>query len=473
VGEIEPDPLASTQPAPRSSRSRLERLFVRGFLVFAVLAVLATLTVWALLAWGHHRLEEQLEAIRARGEPAFPEEIVWPIRAPGDDPATWLRALRDAESDHFSAADLPSCAALGGIADEVDWSEFHATLADPLRVESLDACEREFLDRDLDSKRASLELAIQVECYARLARRPAFSNTIEGLVEGLFLGVDVAMGVVKAARVLSHATLAAALAGDIDGTVEHARLAMRAASLLDDSSNVRCSGVSIAAKRMVLTEGILPALHLLPAGSDLTAIEWEVEAPAPRALLHANFLRERAVVNRLYDLLRDDANALDAIDLASSFRARVARALLDHDQADYLEEVALALRAMERPFWDPAWRDMDYGAMDERHPHRYYNILSRMMLRPAEPYGESMAKLEVRCLLTRAVIRARRDGAQAAGDWIGTQTDPFTGGPLRWRLDADGLMVLWSAGTNRIDDGGTTGDGDWPPLDEVVRVRPR
>jgi hypothetical protein len=214
-------------------------------------------------------------------------------------------------------------------------------------------------------------------------------------------------------------------------------------------------------------------VHLLPAGSDLTAIEQALDELEPRAHQLSAFLGERAFVNRLYDLARRDMHALDGLELVSSFRARVVRAALDHDQADYLEEWALAVHASRRPPWDPAWRFLEGDVLMEPRPLRYYNLISLMILPPAHRSGEWTAKFEARCLLTRAAMLARREGVQAAGAWIAAQTDPFTGRPLRWRLDEDGLMVLWSAGPNRVDDGGTIAHGEWPPLDEVVRVRPR
>ena len=261
--------------------------------------------------------------------------------------------------------------------------------------------------------------------------------------------------------------------GHVEEAVEYAQLAMRSAELLDDMPSVACLAVSFGMKRIVLIEGILPVVHLLPAGSNLTAIEQVLDGLQPRAHQLSAFLGERAFVNRLYDLLRRDMNALDGLELVSSFRARVVRAALDHDQADYLEEWALAVHASRRPPWDPAWRALEGDVLMEPRPHRYYNLISLMVLPPAHRSGEWTAKLEARCLLTRAAILARREGAQAAGEWIATQTDPFVGRPLRWRIDADGLMVLWSAGANRVDDGGTIGDSEEPPLDEVVRVRPR
>ena len=47
--------------------------------------------------------------------------------------------------------------------------------------------------------------------------------------------------------------------------------------------------------------------------------------------------------------------------------------------------------------------------------------------------------------------------------------DPFGAGPLRGRLEEDGVLVLWSVGPDGEDDGGAT---ELPHDDVAVAVQP-
>jgi hypothetical protein len=52
-------------------------------------------------------------------------------------------------------------------------------------------------------------------------------------------------------------------------------------------------------------------------------------------------------------------------------------------------------------------------------------------------------------------------------------TDPFSGGPLHYRLEADGSFTIWSVGENLVDDGGEVGSQcpDWHGDDYVWNSR--
>ena len=80
-------------------------------------------------------------------------------------------------------------------------------------------------------------------------------------------------------------------------------------------------------------------------------------------------------------------------------------------------------------------------------------------------------RLEAEMSLARAALTAYREGSEAGARAAASSTDPFSGGPLRTRIDPNGVLVLWSAGDNLVDDGGDSGDGSrGPPKDLVWRV---
>src|SRR5262249_41084347 len=79
-------------------------------------------------------------------------------------------------------------------------------------------------------------------------------------------------------------------------------------------------------------------------------------------------------------------------------------------------------------------------------------------------------ELEAQILLARAALAGRRTGAEAGARIATDSIDPFSGQPLRSRVEPDGTLVLWSVGGDRVDDGGVSGD---PPKDLVWRIPKR
>ncbi len=179
---------------------------------------------------------------------------------------------------------------------------------------------------------------------------------------------------------------------------------------------------------------------------------------------------------KVSDLRGADLNALPTRLLASRPGRFLLRPWLRADQTAYLRCMLCVTQAGAKPYYQ-AMHDTD--ALVGQIPRVF--VLTRMFV-PALACGASrQARLEAQIAVTRVglavLCHRRRHGACPArlADLEPTllaaiPVDPFTGGPLNYRVTPSGGCVIYSIGTNGKDDGGDDTPNEWrPPLDIVWR----
>ncbi len=454
----------------------------RPRILLALIAILVLALVGAFAArwYGAKQRQAALLALAAAGKPVFPEDLV---RAPdsGPDPAPWLLRVASAERRFEpgmlrapeSWAQLRENARRGALGPEVEAAfstlEACAGAADaPTAVARVYAV-LEARDGIVDPPPCGLEALELIEAghapFLDIAREAAGLGAIDPTVvlkrleaDGATLPKLPAIEIVRLAAALPAHTLRASWSGDDARVLDALRTQADVARVVENSGLLIGAIVWTQAVQRLL-DGLEIALPGLDADADLAWLETELERLRPRAVLTAALEGERTWTNRVYTLARTQGQG--AVEVPDTGWIPLGF-VLAYDQSVYLAAVEneigrLAKSAYLRPpREEPGWVE------------RRFAPLARM-LRPLYAEIETgFDEVEARLALARAALIARRGGAEAALPWIGQSTDPFDGRPLRCAMGREGLVVFWSVGRDRVDQGG----GD-DALDLIWRLRLR
>ena len=138
------------------------------------------------------------------------------------------------------------------------------------------------------------------------------------------------------------------------------------------------------------------------------------------------------------------------------------RLVIDHDQAAYLEAFERTIARASRPEF---MRSPESGVSKAA----WWQGLGALMPPILEQRLATADALEARLALARAALTAYRYGAAKTFEFLKDSIDPFDGRPLRCALGVgpqEGLVVFWSVGSDKSDDGGTD-----PTKDIVWRLK--
>lgn len=508
------DRRVSDDPSPSIEALRPRRsLWLRCVLgLGALLATVLLIVVGALVYWRSRRVAA-LDRQRASSAPVLPEDIRFARRdgAPGfEEWCARFAALEEVEPRPLF--ELPDCAdllptrerefglsaelsaefnerlldgepfsaelsaALGesnpGLDAESDFLEdLEFALVDPRRANELTECQRAVLRQQRDENAPQLALALQLEGLAGPDRALQLrgGDTLEELVPR-----PLVAGLPAVAQLLARSAGDAARGGDSEAAVHRLTLLFDLASMLDDSpilveTWVRDQLESIAGA------GLEQVLLVLPAGVDLSAVEARMDGPDPLAQLRFALLGERAIVNRIFAALGANGASMSLLFDVPSADAGYARWLRDFDQAQYHERTERTLAALDLPY-DEACAEL--SRIDDEGVSELA-LVTQMMAPRVESLATYCAQAAALRHVRRAVLIAYRDGVEAAQEWASAQPDPFGHSNLLARIDDDGVLTVWSVGSNGVDDGAPLppwkpedwGE-DWPP-DIAVRFRAR
>ncbi|MCE9596284.1 MAG: hypothetical protein K8S98_18995, partial [Planctomycetes bacterium] len=197
--------------------------------------------------------------------------------------------------------------------------------------------------------------------------------------------------------------------------------------------------------------GLRESLQFLPPSTDLSWYEHELDGIDPRAVLVRAVRQDRLAGHNTIRAFTGAGLPDERRDSVDTLQAWLARRFLLIDHGVYLESFRRALEHLESEHWREApTRPFEAKAP---WPASHYQAMSRLLTPEFERHIDYAMELEAKVALARAALVNHRDGTNAARAWLAARSDPFDGAPLRSRVDPDGVLVMWSIGHDRVDDG--------------------
>ncbi|MCC6408663.1 MAG: hypothetical protein IT453_15985 [Planctomycetes bacterium] len=452
-------------PAPRARWPKLALLAV------GALALIATALVFYWDARGKDGLTRELELWRESGDPYLELESR-PATALPEEFQRWFDAFDqppcDTANEGLDAAEiaaLPACAqpfADAGI-DEFQFTRCaFDELRDPSSASSLDACERALIEAHCAR---ALDCAAGVRAARELAAIPGTTLLRGGrTLDEVPLSLELRT-MVRASGIALCVTRYRLLHGDFDEALEFSRDGFEIARVASGAPLLIGHQEWLLAVDRAL-DGFQELLHALPAGTDLTWFETELARLDVRAQLAASVRSERLAGRHTLEGLRRPERG-DDLDFLSHDRSRfLVLQFLSHSQALYLGAYRRAIAHVDSPTWREPPTEPIY--VRASWPFGRYTELAAAFIPLFDREIDRTVRLEARIELARAAIVNHRDGTAAARAWLAGRTDPFSGKPLRSRVDPDGVLVMWSVGADRVDGGAPRrppGCVDWPEHD--------
>ncbi len=477
--------------------------------------ILAGLVVFVLLVLGGRsllvgmyrgRVEDELERIRAAGDPVLPEDLVVPDPGEGEDALAWLAALEEARASRITWIEdhLRDVEQFELLMEEVRESEVpaeHIALLDEIRLlhdelggnqEAIDRFWTGFRtkhnDSDASFTRQECTVLRAIEVGARIhpedldtlrtGVRLDMARLLEGILEDLDFAAteqptDIHPALPTGLLVLTDLgglAVVAAHQGRADEALDRLELALRAAELCEDVPWLYVGHDLWLLLASSAVQAVVPTAAGLPPGTDLGAIEARLAELDPRANLVRAMRGERALGNRVFASFRAHAGGSGPFSEGQLSRL-LAGMFFARDHAIYLELMRDAIQLAESPPHEVLRARDCWRARIEPSPR--WAPLSSMLVPMSDVDDEFARSLEASILFARGALIVRREGLEAGLAWIDARTDPFDGSPLRHRVDEDGTVVLWSVGADGVDDSGVGWDEDWGCMrDVVLRFRP-
>ncbi len=473
--------------------------------MLGVLAFCAGIALIAAVVIGSVRESRAIESLRTAGEPLSLSEITFAKGRDGDvlerarafgeqymdapvfryvyltPPAEFAQEVRAAAG--WNAAiepvdELLECLAENGL-DCNDWAiATDSKLADPTQARELTDCERKLV-RARGALAEPLLDAARAVCTAtpdsaeRLCR--------DWTVQEVFPELRPHVSVNHAVGVLRDVAVTRAVEGRSEEAPELLELAFRAPGLVEDWPWT----MAFLSWRLGLAralDGLRVALPSLPHDADLANIEAQLSAVNVEARLLRALQGERAFGNEMFAALRDgrlaDTESVPSIEGPTDM---LVWAWIGNDRAFYLETMTTAIDWTRRPYHAVAPEMATWVEKGESSVAARLNIVSVLLIPRLDLMIESAAETRANIALARAAIVARREGAEVAIAFASATPDPFRDGPLQSRIDEDGVLVLWSVGTDLVDHGGRDAWNEDDegfglhqlPADIVWRVLPR
>ena len=489
---------SASEPDHVKRAPRRRRTAVRTVLVLALVLVAGVLGLLALHAIGHYRLRAALDRIRAAGEPVQPEELVFDPVGPGDDPTPWIAEVEEIElpwdevelADPYEFAELLDRARAGelradraaileelnlcyGGSDFADlfWEELRRALLDPGPSPLLSDCQLAALRAVELATEPIVELGL---ASCRMARLDGESVVREYSRSGELFPASTAMRLIPLLDGYGLIGVHEIIDGRERAGIERIHSAFCAAGLTEDLPTLHDHATWLGLMG-VGAHGLRVGLSHLSPGHDLTAIEDLVREADPRASLHRALLYERTLGNRAFDLYRERADE----EMKTTMRPTVVlkRAYdalwLPYNQAAYLRYFEEAISLLKDPYWVIGPRLSEWG--EQSRPLPTHGHFSGSPTGSLDVCIENATYLETDLLVAQVALLAYREGIEEAIDLASATTDPFTGRPLRIRLDPDGALVIWSLGPDGRDDGGAlhSREDEYTPPDVTWKIRLR
>lgn len=460
--------------SPRGSPLRVLRALVR--IVAGLLALVACASV-AVLVTGKVRRSAALERVRASGAPVYPSDLRF---APSPNAASfdaWVQREGDVEESFgaFDDGQLPECtesvAALRdtSVPDLTLREDLQFATADPLRADRLTDCQLAVHRAWLAESASTRAWAASLEPGARPDWQVLLSSDLTPNELLTRSGVGVTQ---RAAEALTVAMLDEAWNGNSEEAVRLCARVFELAHGFREAPNIPFFS-ALGLHESMATSALQALVLALAPDVDLHRIEAQFDAVPAVERFRFALEGQRAHDNALF---RDIAEGADPF-LLETWMERL-DALKLRWASDWLQwaeleqdERQLALLGQTYARAKPLLEQLD--AEGDAW------LISSPARSSAELHARFLAQLETTRVLRQALLIAYRDGPDAARAWAREQPDPFGTESLRVRVDPDGVLTVWSVGTNGSDDGAPLPPwsiDDWgtnTPPDHAIRFRPR
>lgn len=454
---------------------------------------LVVLTVVVGWLWSRHAQEvrESLQEVEARwsasGAPVTIDDLI--DRTPPGDPKTfeWLQgfeeevvawraedlwtlpgARRAAETARQSGADPVDLARLeswvtcledaprDSVLFEREFWEAYRWSVDPMELSD---CEYFAVCLSLESSGPRYERALGVYERGPIDMRDRIrASTEQGgdFTEQTFPKLPVG-SYLTVVRILTDSSVLAALEGDPGEALSLLHQSLHAVDLLGEPATLmgllaRDLGFNIA------LAGLEHTLPRLPAEADLSRVRKFLSDPDPKRDLVLALEAERVHGNRVFDLIETGSRDGGAGrgNRPRDWLSRWSSAPLEADRTDYLRAMESHIGECSSP-----WSRSSTTAAAPR-PDRSRSRTAAMLLPQLDNLRAAAAEKEVRLLLALTALEARTGGVEAAMAAITARTDPFSGSPFHARIEENGTLVMWSVGSDGIDqDAGLDEDIVW------------
>ncbi len=211
------------------------------------------------------------------------------------------------------------------------------------------------------------------------------------------------------------------------------------------------------------TDALQSCLNHLPPSVDLSSIEASLRGWQPRELCLAALRGDRTFANRIFQRLREGESLAEPMGEGSHLPTDP-RAL-DQDQRLYLDLMQAVITQCERPHFDPQMR---FDAYVEHTLDSADDVtITRLFLPRVSEFHAGLLRAEVIRQLALTALEARREGVESARARLMALTDPFSGAAYRTRIEADGSLLMWSVGSDGVDDEALV-DPEWNEFTDIV-----
>ena len=459
------------------TRSRTTQRAASALQILLLLLLVAAIAGIVGFALARNALRKRLERIRASGAPLDVSDVEWLDRPRGADPLPWFEEVQirmdQWTEESLNEGDGRLHAALEGIEGaeerlsaasgltESFYRDLDRDLLDPRQAAELVATYREALALRVRESAEMLALARRVDDRAPIDMRAAFGAKWAAKIDTVELPYAASSELRSA---LAAAALDSAMRGDAEAAALDLQRMVRLADLFQGSPTLLTVDWRASLLRHAM-RSTLRCAHLLPPGAlgprmepVLAAVRLTDEArfalEGERAWVHAQFEEAR----------RGRGTPPDEFDWPGG--SILLGLFADSAESEALDEFQRQIDSLESSW--PEARARFQALRLDREPANWW--LTREMYEPRSDWGVVPLGTEALCGLVRAALRARDAGAEEGRALASKTPDPFGTGPLRSRLEQDGLLVLWSVSDDGVDHGGSLEDEY--DLDFLVLVRP-
>ncbi len=466
-----------SEPDRKAPWIRRRRITLRTVLIGSLLLVVV-MGLLALHVVGRYRVNAALERIRAAGDPVLPEDIVFEPVGPGEDPTAWLAEAGEIElpwdvdclMDPYMFEELLDLARAGGFTaehaaglEELNvcygspddagnfWDDLWDVLTDPEPDSALSDCQLTALRVAALGGEPIAALGLDACRMARLDCELAVQEYMSSA--GCFPDYR-SLGLIPLLDGLDWATALHEIAeGREESGIDRIRASLCLAGLAEGLPSIIDFDFYQFSTSVALG-GLRTALSYLSPGRDLGAIEELVRRADARGTLLWALRCDRAIGNHRFARFHrlGEGELRESLDCATWLDRIVFAVALPFDHAQTLDDFEKAIFFTRTPYWKVStplaqWRE------DRDRP--YSCLVNPGMPTPPSPRAIELAtELDARLRIAQVALFAYREGIDAAIDLAASTTDPFSGRPLRTRVEPGGVIRIWSIGLDCVDDGG-------------------
>ena len=284
----------------------------------------------------------------------------------------------------------------------------------------------------------------------------------------------------KASRMVIARARLRAMDGDLDGAVADTRTGLRCGGALHGQPLLISALVALVIESLSV-EAIQNLCDHRELNLDMLRVLAD-DLRFAREKTDAAYIlgTERVLLLDTIRKIRSGELTLSGLQGASGAKVQVLE-MLTRWRIDFDKEELSCIRylrrvedLMDRPFYEIADRLEELGDEQQKEIVAEKLIVMSLLSPAFGRFAQEVAARAVRIDITRMGLAALA-WRQEHGEWPEDPpldfVDPFDGKPLRYRVE-NGVLLIWSIGRDRVDDGGTEWDRTAQKGDIVWELRP-